>query len=141
MLRVSLTEAREKACGRKAVGLFLFLSVATASLFTFIAVTVWAGERRKEREAYYHSEVLKKIAESPGSGPAAQEYLRERQRISDRNTRGGVRLAGLIVFAAGSGLMMFLSAVRDGPPYQVGAIPLLVGLAILFYGQFLTPKE
>ena len=123
------------------MGLFLFLSVATASLFTFIAVTVWAGDRRKEREAYYHSEVLKKIAESPGSGPAAQEYIRERQRISDRNTRGGIRLAGLIVFAAGSGLMMFFSALRDGPPYQLGAIPLLVGLAILFYGQFLAPKE
>ena len=89
------------------MGLFLFLSVAAASLFTFIAVTVWSGERRKEREAYYHSEVLKKIAESPGSGPAAQEYLRERQRISDRNTRGGVRLAGLVVFAHGSGSSRF----------------------------------
>jgi hypothetical protein len=72
-----------------AVGLFLFLSVAVAAMFSFIAVTVWAGERRKEREAYYHSEVLKKITESPGSGPAAQEYWRERQRISDRNVRGG----------------------------------------------------
>ena len=50
------------------MGLFLFLSVAVASVFTFIAVIAWAGERRKEREAYYHSEVVKKIAESPGSG-------------------------------------------------------------------------
>jgi len=123
------------------VALFLFLSVATASLFTFIAVTVWAGERRKEREAYYHSEVLKKIAETPGSGPAAQEYLRERQRIADRNVRGGIRLAGLIVFFAGIGVMTFLAAVSDGPPPQLGMIPTLVGLALLIYGQFLAPKD
>ena len=87
------------------MGLFLFLSVAVASVFTFIAVIAWAGERRKEREAYYHSEVVKKIAESPGSGVAAQEYMRERQRISDRNTRGTLRLVGLILFAAGGGLI------------------------------------
>ena len=123
------------------MALFLFLSVATASLFTFIAVTVWAGERRKEREAYYDSEVLKKIAETPGSGPAAQEYLRERQRISDRNVRGGIRLAGLIVFFAGIGLMIFLTAVNDGPPPQLAMIPTLVGFALLIYGQFLAPKD
>ena len=33
------------------------------------------------------------------------------------------------------------SILRTGPPYQLGAIPLLVGLAILFYGQPLAPKE
>ena len=86
------------------MGLFLFLSVGAASLFSFIAITVWAAERRKEREAFYHAEVLKKIAELPESGPAAQEYLRERQRLADRNLRGGLRLAGLIVTAAGMGL-------------------------------------
>jgi hypothetical protein len=117
------------------------LSVAVASLFTFVAVTVWAGERRKEREAYYQSEVLKKIAESPGSGTAAQDYMRERQRMSDRNTRGGIRLAGLIIFAAGGGLMIFFDALRDGPPPALGAIPMLIGIALLFYGQFLAPKD
>ena len=123
------------------MGLWLFLSVAVASLFTFIAVIGWAGERRKEREAYYHSEVLKKIADTPGSGPAAQEYLRERQRISDRSVRGGLRLAGLIVFFAGIGLMAFLAATREGPPPQLAMIPTLVGLAVLIYGQFLAPKD
>jgi Flp pilus assembly protein TadB len=122
------------------VGFFLFLSVATASVFTIVAVSLWATERRKEREAYYHSEVLKKIVESPGSGAAAVEYLRERQRIADRNVRGGLRLAGLIVFFAGIGLMTFLAAVQ-GPPPQLGVIPVLVGLALLLYGQFLAPRE
>jgi Flp pilus assembly protein TadB len=123
------------------VELFLFLSVAVAALFSFIAVTVWASERRKEREAFYHSEVLKKIAETPGSGPAAQDYLRERQRIADRNLRGGLRLGGMIVMSAGIGLMAFFSALSaGGPPAQVGLIPLLVGLAIFVYGQFMAPR-
>jgi hypothetical protein len=138
---VSLAKAR-RARGRKTVALFLFLSVAVASLFSFIAMTVWAAERRKEREAFYHSEVLKKIAETPGSGPAAQEYIRERQRIAGRNLRGGLRLAGMIVMSAGIGLMAFFSAMSaGGPPAQVGLIPLLVGLAIFVYGQFMAPRE
>src|SRR5262245_47820098 len=138
---VSHRPKRAKARGRAAVGLFLFLSVAVASVFTFIAVIGWAGERRKEREAYYHSEVVKKIAESPGSSLAAQEYMRERQRISDRNTRGTLRLGGLILFAAGGGLMIFFDALREGPPPALGAIPMLVGLALLVYGQFLASRE
>jgi Flp pilus assembly protein TadB len=117
----------------------MFLSVSVAVMFSFIAVTVWAGERRKEREAYYRSEVIKKFDESATPG-AALEFLRETQRISARSLRGGLRLAGLIVFAAGIGLMMFLSAVH-GPPYQVGLIPLLVGAALFVYGQFLAPRD
>jgi hypothetical protein len=133
-------QARGERAGGLTVGLFLFLSVGAASLFSFIAVTVWAGERRKEREAFYHAEVLKKIAELPESGPAAQEYLRERQRLADRNLRGGLRLAGLIVTAAGMGLFSLFNAFHDGPPREVGMIPLLVGLAIFVYGQFMAPR-
>ena len=120
--------------------MFLFLSVAVASVFTFIGMTVWASERRREREAFYHAEVLKKIAETPGSVAAAQEYLRERQRLADRNLRGALRLAGLIVSFAGIGVMAFLYASPSGPRFQVGLIPLLVGLALLIYGQFLAPR-
>ena len=71
----------------------------------------------------------------------SQGYMRERQRISDRNTRGGIRLAGLIIFAAGGGLMVFFDALRDGPPPALGALPLLVGLALILYGQFVAPKD
>jgi len=120
--------------------LFMFLSVAVAALFSFVAVVVWAGERRKEREAYYRSETIKKIAESGSSG-AAMEFMRETERISASRTRGGLRLAGLIVSGAGAGLMTFLRSVNDGPPYQVGLIPLLVGAALFFYGQFLAPRD
>jgi hypothetical protein len=45
------------------------------------------------------------------------------------------------VFFAGIGLMTLLTAVREGPPPQLGMIPTLVGLAFLIYGQFLAPKD
>ena len=40
--------------------------VGSIALFSFLAVTTWSEARRKEREAYYTSETLKKIAESSG---------------------------------------------------------------------------
>ena len=59
------------------VPLFLFLGVASVALFSFVAVVVWSQERRREREAYYKSETLKKIAETQGAGgSSAIEYLR-----------------------------------------------------------------
>src|SRR5712691_6945303 len=62
----------------QALPLFLFLSVASIALFSFVAVAVWSQERRREREAYYRSETLRKIAETQGSGgSSAIEFLRE----------------------------------------------------------------
>ena len=54
--------------------------VGSIALFSFLAVATWADARRKEREAYYKSETLKKIAESSGEGArAAIELMREQQ--------------------------------------------------------------
>lgn len=52
--------------------------IVALALFSWLAVVGWAGERRKEREAYYRSEALKKIAEMQGtpSEPVLQ-LLRE----------------------------------------------------------------
>jgi hypothetical protein len=45
-------------------------------------VATWASERRKEREAYYRSETIKKVAELQGTGSqSALEVLREEERI------------------------------------------------------------
>lgn len=45
--------------------------VGLLGLFSFLAVASWSTERRKEREALYRSEAIKKIAEMQGevSGP------------------------------------------------------------------------
>jgi hypothetical protein len=128
--------------------LFLFLSVASVALFSFVAVAAWSGERRKEREAYYKSETLKKIAESGGGGGAALEFLREQEKIADRRRRGGLRLGGLISGAVGIAMMVQLRAMAHDPitrvpgaVYLAGLIPLLVGMALLLYSYLLAPKE
>jgi hypothetical protein len=121
--------------------LFLFLSVTIGSVFSFVAMVVWSAQRRKEREAYYRSETIKKVAES-GSSTAALEFLRESERILARRLRGGLRLAGLIVMSAGVGVMVFLLALNPSKPiFLAGFIPLCVGAALFAYAQFLAPRE
>lgn len=124
---------------------FMFLSVGAIALFSFIAVSSWADARRKEREAYYRSETLKKIAESPGpGGTVALEFLREEDRLAARRTREGQKLGGLITAAVGVGLMAFLGILADKNDkgvFLVGAIPFLVGVALIVYAYWLGPKD
>jgi hypothetical protein len=119
--------------------------VGSIALFSFLAVAQWSDARRKEREAYYTSETLKKIAESSGEGAkSALELLREKQKILARNRLEGIKLGGLITAAVGIGVMAFLRGIvdqGDGPVYLVGVIPLLIGLALLVYVFALAPKE
>jgi hypothetical protein len=117
--------------------------VTTIALFTFLAVASWAGARRKEREAYYKSETLKKIAEMQGgsAGPIL-ELLREEDRIEGRRRSEGRRLFGLITIAVGIGLGVFLKAMdQNEPAYLVGLIPLLIGVSLLAYVYLPSPAE
>lgn len=113
--------------------------ITTASL-SFVAVIVWLGSRLKEREDYYRSETIKKIAES-GSSTAALDYLRETDRIALQRIRGGLRLGGLVSAAIGIGLMVYLRGIVLGSgTYLVGLIPLLVGIVLFVYAQFMMSK-
>jgi multisubunit Na+/H+ antiporter MnhB subunit len=124
--------------------LFLFLSVASVALFSFVAVAVWSSERRREREAYYRSETLRKIAETQGAGGSSViEFLREEEKNATRRRREGQKLGGLVTGAVGIGMTILIWAVnRDEPEpvYLAGLIPLLIGLALLSYVYFLAPK-
>ena len=117
--------------------------VGSIALFSFLAVASWSEARRKEREAYYRSETLKKIAESSGEGAkSALELLREQEKNAAKRRLEGMKLGGLITAAVGIGLMVFLHGVeREEPAYLVGLIPLLIGLALLIYPFLLAPKE
>jgi hypothetical protein len=114
----------------------IFLPVLMVSVFTFVSISVWSESRRKEREAFYRSEVLKKVAESSGTGgTAALELMREQERVDGLHRREGQKLGGLIVAAIGIALMIFLRAiVRNEPVFLVGLIPMFVGVALLVYG-------
>jgi hypothetical protein len=134
--------------GNEIFPVFMFLSVGAVALFSFISVAAWSNARSKEREAYYKSEMIKKIAESGTGGGAALEYLREQEKIGERRLREGLRLGGLITGAVGIGTMVLLRALAHDPTmgvpnevYLAGLIPLLIGIALLMYAYLLAPKE
>ncbi len=116
--------------------------IGSIALFSFLAVASWSDARRKEREAYYTAETLKKIAESSGEGTkSAVEYLREQNRNIRQRRLEGLKLGGLITAAVGIGLMAFLHGVEhDEPAYLMGLIPLLIGVALLVYAFALAPR-
>ena len=117
------------------------LMVGIVALFSFLAVAKWSDNRRREREAYYKNETVRKVTEMPGATPATvQEFVREQQAIADRRRREGLKLGGLITIAVGIGIIVFLIG-KPGPQiFTVGAIPLLVGVALMGYAYFLAPR-
>jgi hypothetical protein len=119
---------------------FLFLSVAAVALFGFIAVATWADARRKEREAYYKSETLKKLAETQDAA-AVVDLLREEHREAALRQRDGLRLGGLVTIAVGVGLIISMPFLTHEVRLSaVGAIPLLIGAALFGYSWFVTPR-
>lgn len=118
--------------------------IGSIALFSFLAVASWSDARRKEREAYYKSEMLKKLAETSGDGTkAAIELLHSEERRAALKRREGIKLGGLITLAVGIALMVFLRAVATDDPgaYLVGLIPALIGAALLVYTYVLAAKE
>jgi hypothetical protein len=140
-----IPNAREDAMGDtplEAMALFGFLAVGAIAVFTMISISVWSDARRKEREAYYKADMMKKIAESQGPGAtSALELLREQDRIAATRTRQGLKIGGLVMVAIGLGLMVFLRAlVPDVPVYWCGLLVLLIGMA-LYGGSFVVTNS
>jgi len=123
-------------------GLWAFLSAAAFALFgIFIPAVTWMDSRRKEREAFYRSEVIRRVADASGEGAkAAMELLREHSLIERRKQREGMKLGGLITLAVGIAMMIFLRSASHGTDsgYFVGLIPAMVGVALLVYVYFLA---
>src|SRR5262249_37515624 len=91
--------------------------------------------------SFYRSELLKRLAESPG--PAAEPVLallREDEARKRRRVREGLTLAGLIVLASGGCLVAILWAAEPafapGVAVTVGLLPILVGVVLLFHARF-----
>ncbi len=118
----------------------LFVPLLLIAVFSFVAVLVWADTRRREREALYRSETIKKVSETQGAGSVV-EFLREEEKIAARRSREGQRLGGLVTVAVGVALIAMLAGLeRREHAYLVGLIPLLAGAAILVYSYLLAPK-
>jgi len=108
----------------------------------FVTIVVWLDVRRKEREDAHRAELLRKIADTQGD--AAQKVLdviQEQEYQAQVRRREGIKLGGLITLAAGIGLGVFLGMIeRTDPVWAVGLIPVLIGLALIVYVGFLSPK-
>jgi hypothetical protein len=116
-------------------------SVIMIAVFTFISVQVWAEQRRREREAFYRSEVLKKLADSTTTQTQqVLEMMREHERNEERKNREGGRLAGVIVTGVGIGLTAMFAVLTPGGVWAIGLIPLFVGVALLVYNYGLAPR-
>jgi hypothetical protein len=118
-----------------------FLIVGAVALFSFLAVATWSDNRRREREAYYKNETIRKAMEMPGATPATvQEFVREQQALADGRRREGLKLGGLVTVAVGVGIVVFLIG-KPGPRiFTLGAIPLFIGIALLGYAYFMSPR-
>ena len=118
------------------MGMWIFLSVGAVALFAvFIPLVSWIDSRRKEREAYYKSETLRRLSESSSDGAKlALEMLREEGRREANKTREGLKIGGLINIGVGVGLIVFLRTLLGaGSAYLCGLIPGFIGVAMLVY--------
>lgn len=176
------------------LGLVIIFLGGGLAFCTFLSIAAWSNARRREREAFYRAEAIKKVAEMQGATPepvlnllrealkpppepaspwdpriwnprvreAAQqseiltkmaetpgmgsqaglEMMREEQRIKARRVREGLKLAGVITAAVGIGVFIFLQQlIPDMPVYLAGLIPILVGAALLAYAFVLSPGD
>jgi hypothetical protein len=119
-------------------GEFVFLSIGAFCLFAvFLPAVTYISGKQKEREAFYKSETLRRIAESSGEGAkAAMDMLREESRLKQLKQHEGLKIGGLANIGVGIGLGAFLWSV--GAPYLIGLMPLLIGVALLVYVFFLA---
>ena len=132
-----------------ASGIFLFLSVTVISVFTFISIAVWTEARRKEREAYFKAEALRRIGEMPSDGAKyVVEMMREeeqnrqlRARINEAKQIEGMKIGGMVTLAVGIALTALIAGKSDDHyAYLVGLFPGLIGVALLVYALFMAPK-
>jgi len=126
-----------------AVGLWVFLSIGAIALFgIFLPVTTWIDSRRKERDAFYRAETVRRLTEASGEGAkAAVELIREQDRLERAKRYEGMKLGGLINLAIGIALIAFLHMlIPYQPVYMCGLIPAAIGLSLLLYVFLLAKK-
>jgi hypothetical protein len=129
---------------RPDVMVFVFLAVGAIALYSYLSINSFVHGRRKEREAYYRNETVRRLTESQGAGAdAAIALMREEDRLWTIRRLEGTKLGGLITTGVGIGLMIFLGIANDDNHLigvAIGIVPLMVGLALLLYAYRLSPK-
>lgn len=80
--------------------------VSIASTFGFLSIFWWALQRRREREAYYRHEVLRRLIEGADAPADTINWLRESEAIEARRRRESVLLGALALCGAGAGTLV-----------------------------------
>jgi hypothetical protein len=126
-----------------AVAIWEFLSVGAVGLFSFLAIASWSESHRREREASYKSEAIRKFADAtPDIAASALEFLREQERNDKERVHAQIKIAGLVTCGVGIGTMVFLSVlIREAPIYLSGSIPLLIGVALLAWSYIPSLRD
>lgn len=127
---------------------WFMVTVVAAVLLSLVAVFGWFSHKKKEREAHYRAETVRRITEA-GDAAAALQFLRDLEKSDAWRSRSRTRLAGLVTIASGIALMLFLhnfvgfTPIDGGPSgpvvpiHLVGLIPVLVGAALLVFTEFM----
>lgn len=124
--------------------MWFFLAIGAIAFFGAGAVSSWAEARRKEREAFYRSETLKRFSESNQPDMLDRFLAGEKaERLElGRQRRESLRLGGLIAMMAGIGVGIMLAGLEPREKvYLCGVVPFLVGLGILIYVYFMAPRN
>jgi hypothetical protein len=110
-------------------------------VFGFTVVATWIDARKKEREAFYQNELLKKLADTPG--PQAQqviEFMREQELQKEQRAREGLKVGGVVVAMVGIAMTVMLAVLEPSKAlWGVGLVPLLTGVGLLTYAYLLAP--
>ncbi len=119
-----------------------FLSIGAIALFSFLSIVAWVDCRRREREAWYRSEVLRRIADLPGAtSEAVVRAMREQEAEVGRRVQESIKITGIVTAAVGIGIVIFLRALVGGAVSLSGLIPFFVGIAMLSYVYVLAPRR
>lgn len=121
-------------------GLWLFLSIGAVCLFVvFIPLVSWIESRRKEREAFYKADTMRRLVDASGEGAkAALELMREEDRLKRVKMLEGLKIGGVINIAVGLGLVIMMYSMVGKSVALVGAIPGMIGVAMLVYVYFMA---
>ena len=100
----------------------LMVGVIWVAFFSWLAVTGWARQRRREREAFYRNETEKRLLDKGEA--TAEQILRVRnqeERVRWLQRREGLKLGGLITVAVGVGIIVALPMIEAGEQTLAGA--------------------
>jgi hypothetical protein len=121
-----------------------FTGLLMMIVFAFVSVVIWTEARRKEREALYRSELLKKLADTPGPGAeAVLSSLREEEQRKHGRRREYVTLGGVLCTTLGlAGLLAHFVTHETGSndAWALCFVPILLGAALVGHARLVMAR-